>query len=130
METEMAENKVDKRIAELQRDIDLVSGIERRARERVDGEDEAWNMDREHSIKKMFDLVASVKSDDPSSKAVHVLGQLIAEVEKIRAPHRIISELDSKRKLLHNLQDQRRRYEESKATANEAYEAHRLAMGS
>jgi hypothetical protein len=126
----MSEGKIDKRIDELRRDLDLLSQVERRARERVDGEDEAWNQDKEHSISKMFDLVSSVKPEDPPHKAVHVLGQLIAEVEKIRAPKRIISELDSKRKLLHNLQDQRRAYEESKAKANEAYEAHKLAMGS
>jgi len=126
----MPESKVDKRVTELQRDLELLSQIEREAKEKLDGEDESWNREKERSINKMFDLVVSVKPEDPSSKAVHVLGQLVAEVEKIRAPKRIIAELDNKRKLLHNLQDQRRRYEESKATANEAYEAHRLAMGS
>lgn len=126
----MAENKVDKRIVELRRELDVLSQIERQARERIDGEDEAWEKDKKHSIEKMFNLVASVKSEDPPHKAVHVLGQLIAEVEKIRAPKRIISELDKKRKLLHNLQDQQRAYEASKAKADEAYKAHKLASGS
>jgi hypothetical protein len=125
----MSRTKADRRIEELQRELDILSQVERQARERLGGEDESWNRDREHSINKMFDLVASVKSDDPPHKSVHVLGQLIAEVEKIRAPKRIIVELDAKRKLLHNLQDQRRRYEESKAAANEAFEAHKLATG-
>jgi hypothetical protein len=126
----MAENKLDRRILELRRDLDLLSQIERQARDRVDGKDESWNKDREHTIEKMFNLVAGVKSEDPAHKAVHVLGQLLAEVEKIRAPKRIIAELDSKRKLLHNLQDQRRAYEDSKAKANEAFDAHKLALGS
>ncbi|MHC4371347.1 MAG: hypothetical protein ACYSW8_27355 [Planctomycetota bacterium] len=126
----MADNKLDKRIVELRRDLDIVSQIERQAQDRLDGKDEAWNKDREHAIEKMFNLVASVKPEDPPSKAVHVLGQLIAEVEKIRAPKRIILELDTKRKLLHTLQDQRRAYEDSRAKAQEAYDAHKLAMGS
>jgi hypothetical protein len=126
----MADNKLDTRIVELRRDLDILSQIERQAQDRLDGKDEAWNKDREHAIEKMFNLVASVKPDDPPHKAVHVLGQLIAEVEKIRAPKRIVSELDNKRKLLHNLQDQRRAYEGSKAKAQEAYESHKLAMGS
>ncbi|MHC4703359.1 MAG: hypothetical protein ACYTFQ_22565 [Planctomycetota bacterium] len=96
----MADNKLDKRIVELRRDLDIVSQIERQAQDRLDGKDEAWNKDREHAIEKMFNLVASVKPEDPPSKAVHVLGQLIAEVEKIRAPKRI------------------------------TYDAHKLAMGS
>lgn len=126
----MADNKLDHRITELRRDLDVLSQIERQARDRIDGKDEAWNKDREHTIEKMFNLVAGVKPEDQAHKAVHVLGQLLAEVEKIRAPKRIVAELDNKRKLLHNLQDQRRSYEESKAKANEAYEAHKLAMGS
>jgi hypothetical protein len=126
----MSDNKLDKRIVELRRDLDILSQIERQAQDRLDGNDEAWNKDKEHAIEKMFNLVASVKSDDPPHKAVHVLGQLIAEVEKIRAPKRIVSELDNKRKLLHNLQDQRRAYEDSRTKAQEAYEAHKLAMGS
>lgn len=125
----MADTKVDKRIEELRRDLALLSQIEREARARLAGEDEGWNRDRKHAIEKMFDLVSSVKADDPPTKAVHVLGQLMAEVEKIRAPKRIVAELDTKRKLMHNLQDQRRRYEESKAKANASFEAHRLATG-
>ena len=129
-ETEMAETKLDSRIVELRRDLDILAQVERQARERLAGEDEAWNKDREHTIDKMFDLVGSVKSEDPPSKAVHVLGQLLAEVEKIRAPKRIVQQLDNRRKLLHTLQDQRRAYEDSKAKAKESYEAHKLAMGS
>jgi hypothetical protein len=130
MEKQMAENRLDKRVEELRIEIDLESQVERVAQERLDGLDEGWNNDRERSINKMFDLVVSFKEEDPPSKAVHLLGQLLAEVEKIRAPREIVRRLDSKRKLLHNLQDQRRVYEESKAKARESFEAQRLAMGS
>jgi len=126
----MSDNKLDKRIEELRRELELLSQIERQARERLAGEDEEWNRDREHTIDKMFDLVSSHKPEDPPHKAAHVLGQLLAEVEKIRAPRRIISDLDNRRKLLHTLQDQRRRYEENLAESRKSYEMQRLAMGS
>ena len=126
----MAENKLDRRIDELRLEIDVESQVERVARERMDGLDEGWNADKERAISKMFDMVVAFKEDDPPSKAVHLLGQLIAEVEKIRAPREIVRRLDSKRRLLHTLQDQRRAYEDSRAKASASYEAHRLAMGS
>lgn len=125
----MLDSKVDKRIEELRTELDLLGQIEREARARLAGEDESWNLERDRIIDKMFELVVSHKPDDPSHKAVHLLGQLVAEVEKIRAPKRIVLELDTKRKLLHNLQDQRRRYEETKAKAEDAFKAHRLANG-
>ena len=120
-------DKADRRIEELSDELELLSQIEEQARARDAGEDEAWNRDREHTIKKMFDLVTSVKSDDTSTKAVHVLGQLVAEVEKLRAPRRIVVELDSKRKLLHTLRDQKSRQSESLKNAREAYEAHKAS---
>lgn len=120
-------DKADRRIEELSDELDLLSQIEEQARTRLAGDDEAWNLDREHTIKKMFDLVVSVKADDLPSKAHHVLGQLVAEVEKLRAPRRIIAELDNKRKLLHTLRDQRSRHAESLQAARDAYEAHRAS---
>lgn len=122
-------NKLDKRIEELRGELEILSQIERQARERLAGEDEDWNRDREHTIDKMFDLVCSHKPEDPPQKAAHVLGQLLAEVEKIRAPKRIVADLDNRRKLLHTLQDQRRRFEASRDESLRSYEINRLAMG-
>jgi len=110
------------RIEELRRDLDILAGVEDQARARLAGEDEVWDKDREHSIEKMFNLVSSVKPDDPSSKAVHVLGQLIAEVEIMRSPKRIVTDIDNRRKMLHNLLDQQRRYDASLEKAKESYE--------
>ena len=110
------------RIEELQQDLDIMEQIEEAARNRVAGIDEEWNRDRDHIIEKMFNLVSSVKSDDPSHKAVHVLGQLLADVEKLRAPKRICVELDTKRKLIHTLRDRQRGADEASAKAQEAYD--------
>ena len=115
-------DKIDGRIAELQRDLDVLSQVEEAARARVEGSDESWNRDKEHVLEKMFNLVTSVKSDDSPHKAVHVLGQLVAEVEKIRSPKRILVDIDNKRKLIHTLRDQQRRSTEASAKAQEAYD--------
>ena len=116
------DGRMKRRIEELQQEIDFREQVEEAARDRVAGLDEAWNVEKEHIINKMFDLVVSVKPDDPSQKAVHVLGQLVAEVEKLRAPKRICVELDNKRKLIHTLRDQQRRADASSAKAQEAYD--------
>ncbi len=118
----VADGRMNVRVAELRRDLDILSQAEEVARARAAGEDEVWNTDKEHIIEKMFNLVSSVKSDDPSHKAVHVLGQLLAEVEKLRSPKRIIVEIDSKRKLLHPLLDQQKRSSEATRKAQESYE--------
>jgi hypothetical protein len=110
------------RIEELQRDLDIMEQIEEAARNRVAGIDEDWNRDRDHIIEKMFNLVSIVKPDDPPHKAVHVLGQLLADVEKLRAPKRICVELDSKRKLIHTLRDRQRGADDASAKAQEAYD--------
>lgn len=120
-------DKADRRIEELADELELLSQIEEQAMARLAGDDEAWNQDKDHTIKKMFDLVTSVKSDDPSSKAHHVLGQLLAEVEKLRAPGRIVQDLTNKRRLLHTLRDQRSRHAESLKVARESYEAYRAS---
>ena len=125
----MAQGKLDKRIDELRVEIEVRSQIEREALARVNGEDESWNREQERTIEKMFDLVVSYKPEDPAHKAVHLLGQLVAEVEKIRAPKRIVQELDNYRKLLHNLQDQRRAYEETQKERQRVFEEHKLAVG-
>jgi hypothetical protein len=118
-------DKADRRIEELSDELDLLSQIEEQARARLDGEDEAWNADKKHTIEKMFNLVCSVKDSDPAHKAVYILGQLLAEVEKLRAPKRIVSDLANKRKLLIHLREQRARHGESLAAAKEAYDAHK-----
>ena len=120
-------DKADRRIEELADELDLLSQIEEQARARLAGDDEAWNQDKDHTIKKMFDLVISVKADDSSSKAHHVLGQLVAEVEKLRAPARIVQDLTNKRKLLHTLRNSKARQSESLQAARGAYEAHRAS---
>jgi len=115
-------DRMEGRAQELQRDLDILSQIEEAARARLAGDDTEWNRDKDHIIEKMFDLVSSVKPDDPSHKAVHVLGQLLAEVEKLRSPKRIIVEIDNKRKLLHTLRDQQRRTSEATEKAQEAFD--------
>ena len=114
--------RMNARIEELQRDLDIMEQIEEAARNRVAGLDEQWNKDKDHIIEKMFNLVTTVKPDDPSHKAVHVLGQLLADVEKLRAPKRICVELDTKRKLIHTLRDRQRRADDATAKAQEAYD--------
>jgi len=119
------DSKADRRIEELSDELDLLTQIEEQARARVAGEDEAWNADRDHTIEKMFNLVCSVKDGDQSHKAVYILGQLLAEVEKLRAPKRIVSDLANKRKLLIHLREQRHRHGESLQAAQAAYDAHK-----
>ena len=114
--------RMNARIEELQRDLDIMEQIEEAARNRVAGLDEQWNKDKDHIIEKMFTLVSSVKPDDPSHKAVHVLGQLLADVEKLRAPKRICLELDKNRKLIHTLRDRQRSADAASAKAQEAYD--------
>ena len=114
--------RMNARVEELQRDLDIMEQIEETARNRVAGLDEQWNRDKEHIIEKMFNLVSSIKPDDPPHKAVHVVGQLLADVEKLRAPKRICAELDSKRKLIHTLRDRQRSADAASAKAQEAYD--------
>ena len=114
--------RMNARIEELQRDLDIMEQVEEAARNRVAGLDEEWNRDKEHIIEKMFNLVSSVKQEDPPHKAVHVLGQLLADVEKLRAPKRICAELDKNRKLIHTLRDRQRRADDASEKAQEAYD--------
>ena len=120
-------NKSDRRIKELADELELLSQIEEQAIARVSGQDEAWNADKEHTIEKMFNLVCSMKDSDPAHKAVYILGQLVAEVEKLRAPKRIVADLANKRKLLIHLRNQRERHKESLESARETREAHKAS---
>lgn len=125
----MAMEKLESRISELIRDLEMLGFVEDQARARLEGEDEEWNRKVERTTNKIYDLVVSVKPDDPPSKAVHIIGQLIAAVEEMRSPKRIVTEIDNKRKLLHSLQDQKRRQDAARQASKEAYEAHVLAQG-
>jgi len=114
------DSRLEKRIEELQRDLDIYGQVVRQARARVAGEDEEWNKERDKLIETICDLVVAFKPDDQPSKAVHILGQINASAEKLRAPKRICVEFDNKSKLLHTLRDQQQRHENAVAGAREA----------
>jgi len=117
-------SKLDTRIDELQRDLEILSTIEDTARKRLAGEDAEWERTKERSLEKMFGLIVAFKIEDVPSKAVAILGQLMADAERLRSPKRVVAELDNKRKMLHTLRDQARRRENSSQRAQEAYDQH------
>ena len=119
--------KLQERIDELQRDLDLLAGIEDKARARLSGQDEEWTREVERTNDKMWNLIVAYKPDDSAHKAVHIIGQLQADAEKMRAPKRIVTDIDNKRKMMNLLTDQARKEREHKNAARRSYEEYREA---
>jgi len=117
-------SKLQARIDELQRDLNILSVAEDAARARLAGEDLDWERLKERLLEKMFGLIVSFKIEDPPHKAVNILGQLMADAENLRSPNRIVVEVDNKRKMLHTLRDQLRKYEAASAASRAAYDSY------
>ena len=118
----------DRRIKELEIEIALMENIEETARLRLSGQDEEWNAEREKIIEKFSGLINSYKADDAPAKATYILGQLVADANKLSAPRRLVDEIDNKRKMLHALLDERERQEIERKTARDEMKDTRFAI--
>ena len=116
--------RLQSRIDELQRDLVILSNAETIARARVAGEDAEWENQKDNILDKMFGLIVAFKIEDPPHKAVNILGQLMADAERLRSPKRIVVEIDNKRKMLVTLREQLRKYEAASSAAQAAYDSH------
>ena len=102
-------DRLEDRIEELQAELDLLSQIEETVRKRLAGEDEEWNAEKERMVDRMCSLITSFKIEDQPSKAVAIVGQLLADAEKMKSPKRWVVEIDNKRRLLHTLREEQRK---------------------
>ena len=118
----------DRRIKELELEIALMESIEETARARLAGADPEWAAEKEKILEKVCGLVGSYKPDDAPAKATYILGQLVADVNKLAAPRRLVDEIDNKRKMLHALLDERERQETDRRLARDEMKDNRMAL--
>ena len=71
---------------ELRHAVELMQPIYDKSKRRLDGEDAEWEERKKFLEKKMFALVKSFSDSDPSSKAVFILGQLVAIAQELDQP--------------------------------------------
>ena len=113
-------NKLEARITELERDLNLLEEVYHRAKQRLSGEDKEWAVRREIMIQAICQMVMKFSIEDKPSKAVAILSQLIPRAEELTAPRRIVEDYERKREMLRAHQDEEDRRKRSEEGARAA----------
>jgi hypothetical protein len=113
-------NKLEGRINDLERDLNLLEPVYLRAKARLLGEDQEWAQRREIMIQAICTMITKFSIEDKPSKAVPILSQLVPRAEELTAPRRIVEDYERKVEMLRIHQQEEDRRKRAEEGAKEA----------